>query len=363
MNCECRLNWECQECRCKKPKNNNTNTPARPQLLHASLNTTPEANISLRQKASQNNHNETVSSEDISILGDTIYKEKCISTDVQTELTLQNMSDMISLKLKENNIFIILEIKTIIQTEINKAIFKLKEEVKQETNTLFLQNEQRKTDIDEINTKIEQLKKETETLQNEIKKIMHKAPSAVQYMSENNVKKIVLYGLTEIYKESEQDLHDRIIAIFWDVLEVDLSGYIEDSYRIGRYSNRSRPLVIELISKKMTKYIRENSRYFQGTGLYISGFLDEEGRNERKIMRDKMLIARKKGQLAVIRNNQLFIEGELVNHKDILSSVPSIPGNGQSNTYNTDRKSEPNHNRTFRENDYTHYFRQQRTTL
>lgn len=350
MNCENKMIWECQECRCKKPKNINTNTPARPQPISNSFTISPDANVTLRRKPSKNIHDETVCSEDSSIFGDTLCKEK----NVEPELTLHSLSEMISLKLKENNCSIILEIKTTIQTEINKAISKLRDDMKQETNALSLQNEERKTEIEKLNTQIQKLQIDTEKLKNDIKLLSCNSNPSLKHESENK-KKIVLYGVREMYKETDEELHDRIRTICWDILGIDLQGYIEDTYRIGRYiKHRNRPLVIELMSKRITKYITENHQYFYGTGLNISEFLNEEARNERKILRDKMLVARNKGQKAVIRNNRLYIEGELIDLGNETSTqlssetIQNIHGNDNN------RKSEPCNNHTFRDADETY---------
>lgn len=360
MTSKCRLTWECQECRCRKPKNNNINTPVRSQQIDVNL-TIPDPNVTQRQKTTQNHLNETFCSEDISILGETLYHKRSLENENQPELTLHNLSEMITMKLKENNTSIILEIRATIQSEINKAILKLKEDIKQDTGALFLQNEQRKNEIEKLNIQIEKLEKQTEAMQTEIKKLNCETPRMIQHTPENNVKKIVLYGLNEIYNEPEEDLHERIRAIFWEVLEVDVLGYIEDTYRIGRYyKNRNRPMVIELMSKRMTKYITENGRYFQGTGLFTSEFLNQEARNERKVLRDKMLVARNKGQQAVIRNNQLYIEGELISYKDETISYPPPINENQNNS---NRKSGPYKDHTFREYEKDTRFRKPRATF
>ncbi|PZC78800.1 hypothetical protein B5X24_HaOG217126 [Helicoverpa armigera] len=358
MNSQQKSHWECQECRCKKPKNNNTNTPARPQHdVSTTFNISPEANVTLRRKPSKQSHDDTIQSEEeISIIGDTIPSANNIESE-RNGLSLQTLSEMISLKLKENNISIVSEIKTIIQGEINKAVLNLREEFKTETNNLAKQNEQRKKEIENISVQIEQLKSKTETLKNELKALTN-AKNAIttqqptQQPSESNVKRIVLYGLTEIYRETEEDLHDRIRTIFWDILGVDVYDYIEETYRIGRYHKRNRPLVIELMSKKMAKYIVQNYQWFHNTGLYISEYLDEEARSERKILRDKMLVARNMGQNAVIRNNRLYIEGQLINL-----------GNETTLGSTANRKSELHNNNTFQEVNDDRTFRKQRPTF
>ncbi|CAH1646846.1 unnamed protein product [Spodoptera littoralis] len=314
MNSQTKLLWECPECKCKKPKNINANTPIRQQTGDITLNCTPDANVTLRRKQSQNNA--SIYFEETSPLGNTLCQYKNIESGSQSTLTLQNLSELISEKLKENNMAIISELRSTIQMEINKAISKLKEDFKQDTDALLQKNEDRRAEINKINDKIEMLQRENIKLQNEIKSIQYKTSAGTgtgkHYNQETNAKKFVIYGLREIYKESENELYDRICNLFWDILGVDLSGFIEETFRIGRYNRVNRPLVVELMSKRTTKYICENSRYFQGTGITVSEFLDEDARKQRKQLRDRMLIARNKGQHAIIRNNKLYIEGELI---------------------------------------------------
>lgn len=105
-------------------------------------------------------------------------------------------------------------------------------------------------------------------------------------------------------------LVDRVINIIFEIINVDLNGYIEKITRLGRNGYR-RPLVIELLSKKMTKYIISQSRLFSRSGIAIAEFLDNDAikkRNEnelRKILQE----AWKEGKHAVFRNNRLIING------------------------------------------------------
>lgn len=165
--------------------------------------------------------------------------------------------------------------------------------------------------------------------------------------TENNCKKIVLYGFPEYYKEPDYDQQCRLIDICYEKLNIDLTGYIEETYRLGRNYNRNRPLVIELISKRMAKYIVENKHCLQGTRLFLSEFLDENERMERKEMREEMLRARKKGLYAIIRNNQLFIEGK---RTEMQKEQPDTDTNNQQferhqTQYNVN---EGSNNRSFR---------------
>lgn len=312
--------WKCPSCLCKMPKMGNINTPIRPHTSTQSQQPpTPneENNITIRRKTYPSNDSTTF--ENQSLLGDTMCLEEGTPSpnNPNIKLSLQNLSEIIMMRLKENNESIITDLRNTIQTEINKAVMKITEDFEQKTKYLSKQNEQRKQEIEEINTKIENLLKENEKLKQEIKILSQNSTCPVTQCVESNYKKIVIYGLTEYYKEPEADLHNRIIEIFRDIQQVNLMGYIENIYRLGRNkSNVTRPLVIELISKRMVKYIINHSHYFKGTRLSISEFLDDNSRKERQQMREEMIKARKNGLHAVIRNNQLYVEGKMISSQD-----------------------------------------------
>lgn len=293
------------------PKFDNTDTPVRSQSMILQQNITPneDNNITIRKPTKiRTSHFETSFEE--SLLGDTLQTpENNSGNQIQTELTLQNLSEMIMIRLKENNESIISDLRSTIQMEINKAISKLTEDFEQKTNYLSKQNDQKKQEIEKVNTKIETLIRENEKLKQEILEIKYNSTPTTVQCTESNLKKIVVYDFAEYLTEPEPLLHDRLIHMFRDILQVDLTGYIENIYRVGKNTARTRPLIIELISKRMVKYILNNGHYFQETRISISEYLDENARKERQYLREEMMKARNKGLFAVIRNNKLYIEG------------------------------------------------------
>ncbi|KAH9633003.1 hypothetical protein HF086_000363 [Spodoptera exigua] len=227
--------WQCQACYCKIPKVGNTNTPIRPQDRELSQKTKSpceESNITV-MKRTTNTYNNTFNSDDLSILGDTINADEK-ETATATQFTLQSISEIIMLRLKENNTAIITEIKSTIQSKINKAINTLKEEIEQKTDILNKQNELRKEEIEKISMKIEYLTEENEKLKKEILDMKNSKDTSNVTCTETNSKKIVLYGLAEYYKEPELELHNRISELFYNTMNVDLTGYIENTYRIAQ---------------------------------------------------------------------------------------------------------------------------------
>lgn len=358
MSAESKTTWKCQTCRSKMPKTGNINTPIRPsdpEKMQESQNSSAQrelSNVTMRQKI--NLINISSSSDDLSVLGDT---QNTSSNQSAPEITLQTLSQVISTKLEENNKFIISELQNVIQMTIQKAITNLRLELKKDVSALFEQNELRKTEIQVINSKVEDLEIQYKTLQNEIKKLECKLTEEnvllyAQHVPENNNKKIVIYGLEEYSKETDSELHSRVIAIFDDILQLNTMGYIEDIHRVGRRNNRNRPLAVELISKRMVKYILQNSNYFQGTGLSISEFLNAKERHQRAYMREEMFSARRKGLHAIIRNNKLVIDGKIIDLKEndiqqiqnINTEVESKPENHENkNRQETNSKEGKNH--------------------
>lgn len=126
----------------------------------------------------------------------------------------------------------------------------------------------------------------------------------------------MLHGLPENYWETENDVIDRVISIFYDLLNINLTDYIEGIEFIGkrnRNNNKNRPIKIELISKRMKRYILENSWYLKEAGLSATEYLGPIALQERRKLREALQTARQNGQHAVIKNNILIINGKEMN--------------------------------------------------
>ncbi|KAJ8732552.1 hypothetical protein PYW07_015151 [Mythimna separata] len=377
MTPERKKSWQCQACRCKVPKTGNLDTPIRSQDYKKTnqpitpLENTTKKNVTIRAKAAKS-FNDTTTSDDSCFLGDTIHQEHTendINAGIKSTFPLEILSEIIIQRLKENNKFIITELQNTIELEINKAITKLKEDIEGKTDFLYKQNDKTTHEIEEINKKIEKLCKENETLKNEINNMKHLPSTPEIKDNENHSKKIVIYGFSENYNESDYELHNRLIEMFYEILHVDLTGYIEETNRIGKYTMKTRPLVMELLSKKMARYIIENSYNFQGTNIYMSEFLNENARKDRKVMREEMLKARKNGQYAVIRNNNLFVDGKRISIREEATRVTTYRGSVKPNDQRTNDAKAPatlhhkldNNDYSNTKNNYT--FRNQRTTF
>lgn len=325
--------WKCQSCRCKMPKTDNSNTPARPRDQDLAPQTSGKNNVTIRNKRNAPSCstflNDSISSNESSILGDTICQESQIRTDkpnIKFPLSkstnkIEEIETLLDKRLSEIKQSLLHDLKTIIFSEISNSTSTLKTEILEITNTLYTEHNMLKQRLNKINNTLVSLEAENVKLHNQIK-ILNKriddlntnsTPENIytkEYESnKENCKKIVLHGLDEYYWETEDELHNQIVNIFGEIMNINLAGYIEDLTRIGRKTNR-RPLVIELLSKKMTKYLLRNKHIFRNTGLSISEFLDEDSIKIRRLLRPILLEARENGHHAVFSYNKLLINGK-----------------------------------------------------
>lgn len=315
MTPETKKNWICPQCISKIIKKGNTSTPIRQQREQQNtFNYTVSENVTLRKKTQDNLNDDSSCSESHTILGDTMCNQT--SFDKVTQLSMENMSELKTKKLEKNNKLLLCQFQNLIQIEVKKAVGELKDKIKEELKVdideLLKLNESRKNEIHQIKNEVEKVLTEDRKLKGELKQIEHKLTTTnnnPNSVPESNSKKIVLYGFPEYYRESDFELQHRLCDMLQENLHVNLTGYIEETRRIGRFSsNKTRPLIIELISKRMTKYLLENKGYLYGSHVAISDFLDEAARTERQTLREKMLNARNQGLYAVIRDNQLIIK-------------------------------------------------------
>ncbi|KAL0809364.1 hypothetical protein ABMA28_011567 [Loxostege sticticalis] len=318
MSAEHKRNWKCQACYCKMPKTGNTNTPVRIQNgPQPQRSPNAGANVTMRRKPTTSSYDTTmVYDDDESILGNTCMENNSENNSCQIDsLLLTQIEELLEKKLENNKKTLLSELKTMLIQEISASVTN---EIALNINTISTEQHTMKTEINQLNTQIKSLQIETNRLQIQINELQQKMTLQTNeqtewlYNFENN-RKFVLYGLNENYWETENELHNRVTYIFQDLLNINLEDYIESIHRLGKRGNR-RPLVIELMSKKMVHYILENRLYFRNTGLAISEHLDETSRQLRKKLTNLMHEARKNGHHAILRNNKLLINGKEYNH-------------------------------------------------
>lgn len=334
MTTESKKSWKCLLCRSKEPKRDNNNTPIRSQpsddtfiepaqIRDTSLNrnlSTADPNVTVRKRIPTSSNESLIlhSDDDESLTsphGNTVHitPSRHINDEHLEQISLQKFTTL----LQENNKLIISSLQTSFQKEIEKALSKIKTEFKHNFEEVTIEQKQIKQDLVALNTKIMTLEQSCRSLQSENEKLQQEirgfqingSHSSHQTSNGTKEKTIVLHGFAEYYWETNEDITNRVVQIFYDLLNINLTDYIEEIEYIGR-KHQKRPLKIELLSKRMTKYILENSLYLRRAGFSITEYLSPEALHERRKMRQALQDARLSGQHAIIKNNTLIINGK-----------------------------------------------------
>lgn len=303
---ELSTSWHCPSCENVTRRIRNDNTPVRKQLQETLNDSTMSVDDLVINSVDKNKHY-------------AVQQQKESISKIQTspdnnDIMLEKISLLLDKKLEENKKYIFGEIRNTIQCEIQQTSDKYFQEFSIKTDLLMNEQSNIKQKVNSLNNIIEKIEKENNSLQEEIRHMQSRLNNSNlpenQKSSTENSKKIVLFGLTEYDNETEHHLQHRIINIFLDILNIDLTGYNEETIRIGRKPSR-RPIVIELLSKKMSKYILQNGRLFKNTGLSISEYLDENARKIRQDLLGHLHTARRNGHHAYIKNNNLYVNGKI----------------------------------------------------
>lgn len=351
--------WTCPICTKTTRPRRNDNTPVRSQLSPMiDISQIPIDNVTIRKQTS-NPNDDVYSEDDLSLLGHTIEHE--VSTNfsqlprtLSTTNLLDQIEALLDRKLDTIKLSLLSELKSTIERVTLSQISKQKQEMVESINMLSSEQNKFKKDLEKNSNMINELKFENQKLQKEIvnlKKIMatynNPITKTTNVHEENSAKKIILYGLEENRWESEYELYNRVIFAFRDILNIDLEGYIEDVKRLGNRGNR-RPLLIELLSKNVTKRILQNRRLFKSTGLSVSEMLDSESLQVRKNLVKILIDARKNGRRANIIDNRLIIDGQEHKLCNDISDKLTIKSDTIEPPREAERKNKSFQNRSFR---------------
>lgn len=327
--------WHCPSCLNVTIRRRN-DASAREQLTSTTLN---DSIMSTDELSTENQD---------SFLGDTPtnFDRNQVLLQQNNGITIEQIRELMKSELTNNNKNIITDLKASIQSEIASALHFFKKEIVDKNHTtLTLQQETFAEQIKCTDTKIQALEIENQQLKYELEHLKSTFSKIEDVKPNDNQKKFVLYGLDEYYGETESSLFPRINHMFSDILSVEINGFIESAKRLGKKGNR-RPVVIELISSRMKKYVLDNARCFNNTGYAVSDILDKTALENRRHLRETLISARNNGKFAVIRNNRLFINGS--EYKQTVN--PQKPTLNQSKEHNTQQTElESNNNKPFKE--------------
>jgi hypothetical protein len=291
--------WQCTSCNNVTKRYRNDDTPVRKQFDTTPTSILEETNMSIDFHEPQQN-------------SPTRRNESYPIQKQNQPLTIEQIGSLLDSKLTSNNNTIFNNIKHLIQSEINTALEKLKNEFIEKNNTVTLQQQALKTQLEATNLLIKDLQNENEMIKRELSYLKSQY-STIQVTNTDvsrTERQFILYGLDEQYGETETDLYPRIDRMFNDLQNISINGFIESARRVGKGKGGRRPVILELISKRMRNFVLQNAYCFHNTGYAVSEVLDQSQLGNRKHLRECLINARKQGKHAVIRYNKLFINGK-----------------------------------------------------
>lgn len=233
---------------------------------------------------------------------------------------------------------------TSIQTQLEIAIAEIKANLKVNHDNVRAEQEILKQDLTVVNNKIVQLEHNFSNLQAENEDLKRnienlKINPDPKIYSDTEDKVLVLHGLTENYWETESDLTNRITNILYESLNINVTGYIEEISFIGKNDHR-RPIKIEFISKRICRHLLEYASFLENTGLSITRFLSASDLKKKRELRRALLNERQNGNYAIIRNNQLIVNGKAVDCA--AQTINNNKGHRKNSTMSRDTRSDSN---------------------
>lgn len=179
---------------------------------------------------------------------------------------------------------------------------------------LVEQSAEIKKDIEAINNKltrnenfIDNLKEKINKLEGENQKLKSKTNELDKKNRRNN---IIIFGIEE---KGGEDLIEKVVSLINTKLNLNTSiADVSNGYRIGKKNeNISRPIILELLRVKQKQLILNNTYKLKGDNtIAISSDMTKEEREEGKILRKHLRLAKAKNLNAKITGNKLIINGQ-----------------------------------------------------
>lgn len=205
------------------------------------------------------------------------------------------------------------EIKSLFATnteEMNKGFSGVKEEIK----TVNTELKKLKTSLAEstkaMNEKITGLENQ---LKEKNEEILALRKDFDVHKRKNN---LVLFNVEE--KESPHDLEEIILKLLQEVTEIEFyRNDLNDVFRIGKASEKCRPILISFVSHKKLLTVLTKKQLFRKKKMTISQDLPKEILEERKRLQPMISHLNNLGKKTVMRLDEVFVEGKKLGKKEL----------------------------------------------
>lgn len=166
------------------------------------------------------------------------------------------------------------------------------------------------------NKEISDIRCRVDLLQKEHKVLKDRLEVAEGLLKRNN---LIVYGIVEEDEETDLEILSKIIDILKERLKINLSiKDFSNCFRLGVKNNRSRPILVELLSQLHKRDILRHRSSLKGTNIFINEDLSTEARKERKILLEEVKRARPNNKKAILKGNKVLIDGVLYTYSDVV---------------------------------------------
>lgn len=131
-------------------------------------------------------------------------------------------------------------------------------------------------------------------------------------------KNLLIFGINEEERHRSEMLN-ACLNFIKETLKTEISiADIDNIYRIGsRNPGKPRPILLKLTSRRKLIEIISNRKYLKGSKIIISEDFPKQVVEERKLLIPLMKECRREGKHAVIKYNELFVDGKKVNENEL----------------------------------------------
>lgn len=186
--------------------------------------------------------------------------------------------------------------------------------------------------VEQDRNKINQLEQENNILRQEVE-------SLKQANRKNNV---IIFGIKHQVNEINVDFIQQKIK---SLLQIELVKVdINDVYTLGK--SEDSPIKIQFTSYLTKKHILQNCKKLKDTNIFIGHDLTEKQREENKLLRKHLYIAKKdQNKTCYIKNNKLHINGTAITVEELKEldkqELDKESESGTTPSYQDERKTAP----------------------
>lgn len=212
-------------------------------------------------------------------------------------------------------------------------LLNMQEEMRQQKVEMLNMKEDIKNNINSnINEKFKSLENKNLLLE---QKLETQIKITDNFERSNRRKNLLFFGVEETEK-SYHDLENKLLDIINNKLNIncDETG-IEFAKRLGKKSEKVRPIVVTLLTMGLKIQIQKNKKSLNGTLYYIKEDFPLEVLNKRKELQIELEKEKAQGKKAFLKYDKLVIidkdaqavQHQISNKKRILSESPETPEN------------------------------------